>query len=103
MEEEPDLLLFAGDDIQVHHPVARAEQVKRLNVLLREARVPAPLGVYAVRGNVDGPGWERMFDGVEATARSETADAGNGGVVVTCLSMQDTRTGARCGLPDSAR
>jgi len=63
--EQPDLILLAGDYLQVDDPEAYERERDSLNALLRELEFGAPLGAFAVRGNVDPPGWERIFEGTD--------------------------------------
>ncbi len=91
MDQSPDLLLFAGDMIHLsHRSRSYEEEVAALNALIREVGLEAPLGIYAVRGNVDRHGtWVSVFDGlpVEAILATETKDLGP--VALTGLSLAD--------------
>ncbi len=74
-----DLILLPGDYIQVDDAERRAVEVRALNALVREVGLDAPLGVYAVRGNIEGyPEWTRIFDGtrVERADYTRVYDAG---------------------------
>lgn len=67
MDERPDLLLLPGDYAQ--RPLARGGAALRAeaNAYLRAIHFGAPLGIYAVEGNVEWePGWQSMFDGLDA-------------------------------------
>ena len=93
--EAPDLLLLVGDYIQEADRERYAEAGERLRGMMEEEGLKAPLGVYAVQGNVDWPGrWEEVFDGLPVTTvkRSETMDIGP--LTLTTLSLRasvDTR------------
>src|SRR6185295_19665640 len=63
MREKADLILFAGDYVQVARPELERERLA-LRDAMRDSGLSAPLGVYAVRGNVDPNGWEEIFEGV---------------------------------------
>ncbi len=39
-----------------------------MNAFLREINFSAPQGIFAVQGNVDPPGWQEIFDGLNITA-----------------------------------
>jgi hypothetical protein len=67
MDEKPDLILLAGDYIQVREP---GPLRRELNAYLHELGFGAPLGAYAVNGNTDSPGWEEIFDGLPVTVLS---------------------------------
>ncbi|MCB9692379.1 MAG: metallophosphoesterase [Alphaproteobacteria bacterium] len=91
MGARPDLILFPGDLVQAD-PIARYQAVQRdLNALFHEVGLSAPLGVVAVKGNVDwGPGrWQDVFDGLEVRASDTTVSYDLGPVVVTALSFDD--------------
>lgn len=89
MGQRPDLILFAGDYIQ-----ARASQdgpqAEALRALFAQERVSAPLGVFAVKGNVDGPPWPRAFANLGFSASDRTTTASTGPVTVTALSEVDS-------------
>jgi len=95
LAEEPDLILLVGDYVQQADAERYEEAGKRLSRMMEEEELKAPLGVYAVRGNVDWPGrWERIFSGLPVTTieRSRTMDLGP--LTLTALSLRasaDTR------------
>jgi hypothetical protein len=87
--EEPDLILLAGDYVQADYP--EDEQVRTdLNGLFRQLDVAAPLGVFAVRGNVDDDGWADAFAGLPITTveRRQAFDVGQ--VRLTCLAERES-------------
>ncbi len=87
---QPDLILFAGDSIQSDPDRYRAE-LDALATLLSQERLTAPLGAFAVRGNVDQPGkWQHGFaaTGVQVVEAAIRFDLGP--VVLTCLSLADS-------------
>jgi predicted MPP superfamily phosphohydrolase len=63
MSLHPDLVLMTGDYVQTRLTRDRQQVGSALRALLRAARFVAPLGVYAVGGDVDG-GNEHLFDGL---------------------------------------
>jgi predicted MPP superfamily phosphohydrolase len=88
VKEKPDLVLFAGDYVQVAKPELHPER-EALRAAMRDVGLAAPLGVYAVRGNVDPNGWEEIFEGVSTTfERTRAVDAGD--VRVTGLGVDDS-------------
>ena len=89
LTEKPDLILFAGDYAHVLDQDERDEQWARINELFLELNVAAPLGVYAVQGDVDGTGWERVFAGIEAEIFYGTRTVEGEEVTVTGLSYSD--------------
>lgn len=91
MSEKPDLILLPGDYIQC---LTEAEQGKGhadLNKLLRETHFSAPLGVYAVQGNVDvNYIWTHIFDKLPITTMDQTRTVNTGEIAVTGLSFADS-------------
>ncbi len=91
MAEHPDLILFAGDYIQ---PGRRSrsyeEEMAALRGLLIDAEVQAPLGAYAIAGNVDRPGrWTEISEGLPIATIEHTTRYDLGPVVITGLDMSD--------------
>ena len=65
-EQKPDLIVMTGDYVQPRDGSSRARTTADLNALLRAWRFDAPLGAYAVRGDVDAD-WPRVFDKTPVT------------------------------------
>ncbi len=88
-EEEPDLILLAGDHIQ-----AKGQKLEALwqlaNQRLREIGLSAPDGVYAVRGNIDPPGWATVYEGLPVTIVETTRSFDTAGLHLTCLGCGDS-------------
>ena len=86
---EPDLILMAGDYLQV-----RSEDFPRLrdefNAYLREIDFQAPLGVYAVGGNTDTLGWQQIFDSVPVNSLVQTRSCQADELRLTGLSIIDS-------------
>ena len=78
MSRKPDLILMTGDYIQEEDDAQRRILQDKLAALLRELGFQAPLGVIAVRGDVDGLGWEEALAGSPITIvhRSQILDLG---------------------------
>jgi hypothetical protein len=90
MAAEPDLILMAGDYIHEWERASYVADLERLNVLLKAVGLRAPLGVYAIRGNVDEPGlWTQIFTGAPVTTIAETETLDLGPVVLTGLALED--------------
>lgn len=90
LEQAPDLLLFAGDYVQEYDEPRWRAQASKLKRIFAEVGLDAPLGGFAVQGNVDPDGlWPELFEGtgVRAVHDSETFSAGD--VTVTALSFDD--------------
>ena len=91
MDQSPDLILFAGDYIHLgRKSQCYEEEIAALRELLLEADVHAPLGIYAIAGNVDRSGqWTHIFDGLPATTIETTTGYDLGSVKLTGLAMMD--------------
>lgn len=90
MDERPDLILLAGDYVQVHDDASWAPLRKELNDYLREINFSAPLGVYAVHGNTDHPEWETLFDGLPITCLPDSSTVDLGELDLTGLGIWDS-------------
>lgn len=94
LSEQPDLLLFAGDYIQIRSGASWQERWSEQAALLRDALaeidIAPPLGAFAVGGNVDGPHWPICFfdTGVEPVAGTRSFDLGP--LTLTCLQTFDS-------------
>jgi predicted MPP superfamily phosphohydrolase len=71
MDERPDVLLLPGDYVQQSRSRGGDDVRREANAFLRSIHFGAPLGVYAVEGNVEHePGWESLFDGLQVESFS---------------------------------
>jgi hypothetical protein len=95
MRERPDVILLPGDYLQVEAGGWPRER-DRLRAVLRETGFGAPIGAWAVDGNVDPPKWTEIFDGfgVHCVFRSERFETP--GFTLTALALMDSfSTGPR--------
>ena len=90
LDLKPDMILLAGDYLQVDDESTLASLRKELNAYLREIGFAAPLGVFAVEGNNDKGSWLELFDDLPVHAACETVPIDRGNIRVTCLSMNDS-------------
>lgn len=93
--EKPDLVLFAGDYVQVADNDAYVRQTAALAAII--GQLHAPLGAFAVRGDVDGDAWElALADSgvtvVEESTTIELAQADGRPFWLTSLSVDDSRS-----------
>ena len=88
MDEKPDLILLAGDYVQLGMHEGR-QLARQINAYLREIKLDAPLGVLAVLGNVDDDVTE-LLDGLPITLVRETESIAAGSLRVTCLAFGDS-------------
>jgi len=89
-DQEPDLLLFAGDYLQCRNRNARDSIARQINEYLRELELAVPAGMFAVQGNIDDERWHDLFDGSGVMAVHDTQTFETGGLLLTCLSRQDS-------------
>jgi len=88
--EDPDLILFAGDYLQIMDTDQYQESVSILNRLLIEADLSPPLGSVAVRGNVEKNGWVGIFQGLEVIVVDETQTYDLGPLTITGVDLLDS-------------
>ncbi|MBS1993433.1 MAG: metallophosphoesterase [Cyanobacteria bacterium SZAS LIN-3] len=65
--EKPDLILFAGDYIQTLTPALKQKEMAKLNAVLKQVNLQAPLGLFAVDGNQEEKGWQSVFQDLPIT------------------------------------
>ena len=100
MAREPDLILLTGDYLQA--PAADLPRLAgELRALLEQEGLAAPLGIYAVRGDVERDAWAEHFAGLPITTVEETTTFETGELTLTALSARDSRRGTT--LPASDR
>lgn len=83
--ERPDVVLFPGDFVQ-RHDAGRAAVLAEAAAHLADSGLAPRHGSYAVEGNVDLPGWERMF-GPDVTVFSTDRTVRRGPLRVTGLTL----------------
>jgi predicted MPP superfamily phosphohydrolase len=83
-----DLILFAGDYIEMTDAARRRELYAEFREAYREANPQAPLGVFAVKGNIDRSDWAAMFDGLPVHLFDETDHVDLPGLRLTGLSQK---------------
>ena len=104
-QEQPDLVLLAGDYLQVPWPDWE-RTCRQLNVALQQADLTSAARVFAVRGNVDPHPWMEIFEGLDITAvdHLQTVHLQELDLDLTCLPLrQSYSTGARIHRPNADR
>ena len=89
--ENPDLIVFPGDYLQIDDREQYVIEGQSFNQLLQNSDFDSSLGIYAVRGNVEWPDlWQDIFVGlpVKTFSASETLDLGP--LILTGLSFEDS-------------
>ena len=92
--ENPDLILLAGDYLQIMDPDQYLAAVSVLNQFLLDADLSPSLGSLAVRGNVDWNGWKGIFQGVEIILIEETQTIDLGPLTITGVDWLDSENPA---------
>lgn len=85
----PDLILFAGDYL-VSVPHGERNQIQRFRGIVQQADLSAPLGIFAVVGNVDRDWAPIIFASTPVKVMEETQTRDLGPLVLTGLSMLDS-------------
>jgi predicted MPP superfamily phosphohydrolase len=96
MEQKPDLILLAGDYLQ-QNPLT-PELVQEFRSLLREVGLSAPLGVYAVQGDVEHPDWPELFRDLPVTVMETTATRKDHWFAITGLTIGESHLAGLGGL-----
>jgi predicted MPP superfamily phosphohydrolase len=89
VEEKPDLVLFAGDYVQMRKG-DRQRVAADINAALRELDLSPPLGMFAIRGNVDGGECPRCFAGLPIVFVETTQSFDLGPLQLTCLGLDNS-------------
>lgn len=90
---EPELVLFAGDYLQIEDDAAYEAMIPAFRALLRDAGLAGPGAPrsYAVRGNMEWrPGWETLFNGTGVIATGDTTTYPAEELSITALSFSDS-------------
>jgi predicted MPP superfamily phosphohydrolase len=89
---KPDLVLMPGDYVHAEGDAAYAEGMAAFGALVKQVGLRAPLGVYAVPGNVDNVDhWPEMFAGSEVITTTVTQTFHpRPDVHVTALTLEDS-------------
>jgi len=102
MEEDPDLVLLPGDYVHLSGKQRYEEQAHALRAAFMDAALSAPLGIFAVGGNVDRPSWPGIFDGLGVETIVETGSRRTGEIAITGLSLEDARRPSTSVAPRNA-
>jgi len=98
--QSPDLVLFAGDYVQLYQAEPYARELARLRALV--ATLDPPWGGFAVSGDIDPPlVWKAAFDGTAITPLDDDSVRA-GPVVVSGLAVGTSHRGPLPDAPDGA-
>ena len=85
----PDLVLLAGDYVQLHSGARRAVEQRALRDAWAASGISPPLGTIAVQGNVDPAGWEAAFSGLPVTTVTDgPLRLRRGALTITALPLR---------------
>ncbi len=90
-QEKPDLILLAGDYLQLIERDRYPSAQRTLHDMFLRADLNAPLGIYAVRGNVDPiQSWQGIFEGMPISVFETSASIDLGTIILTGLTLEDS-------------
>lgn len=88
VEQKPDLVLLAGDYLQLNGQAFEAER-RKLQDLLRKLK--SRFGTWAVEGNVEPRDWPRLFEGTDVHVFAHTQrELIDEGISITGLTLDDS-------------
>lgn len=92
VKRKPDMVLFCGDYIQEVTREAYDKKLPPMTKCLKDLNFKsiAPLGAYAVRGNVDQDTWRSIFADTGIQAVEDTTNFQVGDFTVTALNFFDS-------------
>ena len=90
LDEQPDLLLFAGDYLDGLDGASLSAAQADLKRLLTEVQPDGKLAAFAVKGNVDSAGWAEVFDNTPVRTVHHGESFTLGQVVLTCLALEQS-------------
>ena len=99
-DAEPDLVLFAGDYIQLEDPADIDRERARLAAAIHDTVPPTSLGMFAVQGDVDRPGWSAAFAGTQVHAAAVPIERHRTGPIDLVLLDLETSRAPLSSLPE---
>ena len=88
--ENPDLVLLAGDYLQIFDQDTYQDAVLELRNIFKDAGLKPPLGIYAVRGNVEHNDWAAIFQELDVRIFNTTETLDLGLITLTGVSWLDS-------------
>ncbi len=101
MVQQPDIILFTGDYLQVS-AIDLPRVTDEFREMLKQEGLSAPHGIYAVRGDVERDAWARQFAELPIKTFEHTTTFHVGELALTALSAVDSRFGLKT-LPSTDR
>jgi hypothetical protein len=90
MEQKPDLIVLPGDFLQIGDRERRRLVADDLGRALRSVRFGAPLGAFAVRGDMESRDWSDAFAGTGVIALEDRATLTLDGLALTALTPEES-------------
>ena len=90
MELRPDVIMLAGDYLQSTTQAGWEQLRDCMRSYLTQLDFRAPLGIYAVGGNVDFQRWPEIFAGLPVTVIQQTERIETDELCITGLSVEDS-------------
>ncbi|MDR1925501.1 MAG: metallophosphoesterase [Planctomycetaceae bacterium] len=90
-EQNADLIILGGDYVQAPTMEIEYRLIREFNALLKEVKLEAPLGVYAIKGNQEDSrwyDWALSFEGTNINVINHTRRLNLGEIRVVLLSME---------------
>jgi predicted MPP superfamily phosphohydrolase len=88
--ENPDLVLLAGDYLQIFDQDTYQDAVLELRNIFKDAGLKPPLGIYAVQGNVEHNDWAVIFQELSVKTFNTTETLDLGLITLTGVSWLDS-------------
>jgi hypothetical protein len=89
-KEDPDLILLVGDYLQIYTEGEYQRELNEFRRIFASAELEPPLGIFAVRGNVDHNDWENLFGETNVWTFQSTETLEIGPVALTGISLMDS-------------
>ncbi|MGB2962480.1 MAG: metallophosphoesterase [Anaerolineales bacterium] len=88
--ENPDLVLLAGDYLQIYDLENYQSAVLKFQNIFEKAQLDPPLGIFAVRGDAERDDWTAIFQdlGVDTFESMDSLDLGT--LTLTGVSLHDS-------------
>ena len=90
MAANPDLIVLPGDYLQIASPGRRWAEGKRLRDLVLKTGLDAPLGVFALQGDMERDDWEEFFWETPVRTVSSRTFRRTGGIALTLLAARES-------------
>ena len=90
-EARPDLVLLAGDYLQIYDKEKYRQESDKFRELLNRVGLEPKYGVYAVKGNheFERP-WQEIFEGTDVQVKTKQRTMDLGEISLTCLGFEDS-------------